>query len=289
VGVGQTVARPYWIRILLLGGEPDGLRLIEKSNWNGAGLVVPRALLSDAKQRKEMARTGVYVLFAPPEGSGLPRVYVGEGDPIRPRLDQHAAKKDFWTHCICFTSKDDNLNKAHVQYLEACLVGLAGQNKRCALDNGNVPAPPSLSESDVADADGFLAEMLLCFPVLGLNVFSAATTSGATKRVFYLSGKGVTAEGHETAEGFFVRAGSRAVGVEVPSCHAFVKDLRTALIKNGVLRSDADAFAFAQDYVFPSPSTAAGVVLGRSSNGRIDWKTKDGQTLKQIQETDPSA
>ena len=39
-----------------------------------------------------------------------------------------------------------------------------------------------------------------------------------------------------------------------------------------------------QDYVFASPSAAAGVVQGRSANGRVDWKTKDGKTLKDLQE-----
>lgn len=134
------------------GGDPDGLRTIEKSNWSGAGLVVPRSLFGESKQRRELARTGVYVLFGPPEESGLPRVYVGEGDPIKPRLEQHAGKKDFWTSCIAFTSKDENLNKAHVQYLEARLLDLAAQAKRCVLDNGNSPALPSLSEADAADA-----------------------------------------------------------------------------------------------------------------------------------------
>lgn len=280
------MSKPYSIKIFLPGGDPDGVRLIEKSNWSGAGLMIPRALFSEGRQRKELARTGVYVLVGPPEESGLPRVYVGEGDPIRPRLDQHAAKKDFWTSCFAFTSKDENLNKAHVQYLEARLIGLATQTKRCSLDNGNVPAQPSLSESDAADADGFLAEMLLCFPVLGLGVFSTAGPATATGRTLYLSAKGVKAEGRETAEGFAVRAGSAAVKVEVPSCHAYLKELRTALAANGVFKPVEGGFVFDQDYVFQSPSTAAGVILGRSANGRIEWKTNDGKTLKQLQEAE---
>ena len=173
--------------------------------------------------------------------------------------------------------------------MEARLIGLASQTKRCTLDNGNAPALPSLSESDAADADGFLAEMLLCFPVLGLSVFSAAGPAAATGRTLYLSAKGVKAEGRETAEGFVVRMGSAAVKAEVPSCHAYLKDLRTALVANGVLKPDGDRFAFAQDYVFPSPSTAAGVVLGRSANGRVEWKTTDGKTLKQLQETEATS
>jgi hypothetical protein len=143
--------KPYSIKVFLPGGDPDGLRTIEKSNWSGAGIVIPRALMGEAKSRRELTRTGVYVLVGPPEESGLPRVYVGEGDPIKPRLEQHAAKKDFWTSCIAFTSKDENLNKAHVQYIESRLITFAAKAKRCVLDNGNAPALPSLSEADAAD------------------------------------------------------------------------------------------------------------------------------------------
>lgn len=283
------MSKPYSIKVFLPAGDPDGLRIIEKSNWSGAGLVVPRSLFGESRQRRELARTGVYVLVGPPEASGLPRVYVGEGDPIRPRLEQHAAKKDFWTSCIAFTSKDENLNKAHVQHLEARLIALAAQAKRCVLDNGNVPARPSMSEADAADAEGFLSEMLLCFPLLGLGVFSPAARAAQSARSLFLSAKGVKADGAETSEGFVVRTGSGAVKSTVPSCHAYLKELRAALIANEVLKPAGDGFVFTQDYVFASPSTAAGVVLGRSSNGRVEWKTKDGRTLKQVQEAEASS
>jgi hypothetical protein len=227
----------YSIKIFLPGSDPDGLRIIEKSNWSGSGLVVPRSLFGEAKQRKELARTGVYVLVGPPENSGLPRIYVGEGDPIRPRLEQHATKKDFWTSCIAFTSKDENLNKAHVQHLEAQLIAQVTRAKRCVLDNSNAPQRPSLSEADAADAEGFLAEMLLCFPVLGVGVFSAASSEEKVGTLLSLKAKGVEARGMETPQGFVIRSGSRAVKVEVPSCHAYLKELRAALVENGVLKA----------------------------------------------------
>ena len=224
--------------------------------------------------------------MGPPEESGLPRVYVGEGDPIKPRLEQHAAKKDFWTSCISFTSKDENLNKAHVQFIESRLITLAAQAKRCVLDNGNAPALPSLSEADAADAETFLSEMMLCFPVLGLSVFTAAAPLQKAGKLLFIASKGVKAEGMETQDGFVVRAGSGAVKNEVPSCHAYLKELRAALVANGVLKFKGECFVFAQDYVFASPSTAAGVVQGRASNGRLDWKTKDGRTLKDLQDAE---
>jgi Domain of unknown function (DUF4357) len=277
-------SKPYSLRIFVPGGDPDGLRTIEKSNWNGSGIVIPRALLSEAKARKELTRTGVYILLGPPEDSGLPRIYVGEGDPIRPRLESHAAKKDFWTACIAFTSKDEHLNKAHVQYLESRLIALATQAKRCVLENGNEPALPSLAEIDAADADGFLAELLLCCPLLGLHVFSIPTASPSPTRLLTLAAKGISAQGAELADGFLVKVGSQAVVDLVPSCAPYIKQLREAMLSNGVLAPKNGVLVFTQDYLFGSPSTAGGVVLGRSVNGREAWKTKDGKLLKEIQD-----
>ena len=101
--------------------------------------------------RPELQRAGVYLLVGPDEQSQLPRLYVGEGDPVGPRLDQHAKNKDFWTHAVTFTSNDEHLHKAHVQFLESHLIELAKAAKRCSLDNGNAPVPPSLSEADTAE------------------------------------------------------------------------------------------------------------------------------------------
>ena len=50
------------------------------------------------------------------------------------------------------------------------------------------------------------------------------------------------------------------------------------------LEDTGTMYRMVQDYVFGSPSTAAGVLLGRSSNGRTEWKDGNGRSLKSIQE-----
>jgi hypothetical protein len=286
--------RGFSVNVFLPSGEPDGLKVVEKSNWTGRGLVIPRAIFAESRGRAELDRTGVYLLVGPSESSSLPALYVGEGDPVKPRLDQHAKQKDFWTHAVVFTSKDSNLNKAHVQRLEARLVDLAGRAKRCFLQNGNCPAAPSLSESEEAFAEGFLDDVLLCLPILGYSLFedsaaAAASAGPAGSVTLHLKSKGVAATGVDTPAGFVVHKGSRAVGDDkiTPSMVEYiphVKDRRDDLIRQGVLAKDGDAYVFTQDYVFGSPSTAASVVMGRNANGRVDWKTVNGQSLKELQE-----
>ena len=153
---------PFSLRIFVADGDPDGLRLVERSNWVGKALVFPRALLPLVKQRAELNQTGVYLLLGPREDGEGDMLYVGEGDPIRPRLESHYAQKDFWTRAVCFVAAPGQLNKAHVQFLESNLVRLAKAAKRLPLDNGNHPAEPSLSEADRAEMLVFLDKCWVC-------------------------------------------------------------------------------------------------------------------------------
>jgi hypothetical protein len=222
-------------------------------------------------------------LVGTPEGGILPTIYVGEGDPVKARMNQHYGKKDFWDWAVFFVAKDDSLNKAHVQHLEARLLGLARVAKQCRIDNSQEPLPPTLSEADTAFVESFLQDILSIVPLLGLSVFEKTESLRKPTELFAVESKGIRASGYEDAKGFVVVNGSQVVKDEVPSIQPFMSALRKDLLEQGVIVPNGSHYVFVQDQSFNSPSTAAGVVLGRSANGRIEWKSKDGKTLKQIQ------
>ena len=280
------MSKPFSLRIFVADGDPDGLRVVERSNWIGKALVFPRALLPKVKARDELGQTGVYLLLGPRDDGEGDKLYVGEGDPVRPRLESHYAQKDFWSRAVCFVAAPGQLNKAHVQFLEANLVRLAKAAKRLPLDNGNTPAEPTLSEADRADMSVFLENMLGLLPVLGVHAFERvpqALAPGVT--LLTCRGKGVEAQGYESTQGFVVKAGSRAVAEPVPSFLQLrgTADLRADLIASGVMVPEAGAYRFTQDYAFSAPSAASDIVMGGATNGRLMWKDGKGRTLKELQ------
>jgi hypothetical protein len=283
--MAELQLRPFFIRVLVPTGDPDGLRIVEKSNWPGVGVVFNRTNYKEVVSRGELEKTGVYVLVGTSDDSILPTLYIGEGDPVKNRLNQHYGKKDFWEWAVFFVAKDDSLNKAHVQHLEAELLRLAREAKQCKLDNGQGALVPTLSEAELALADSFLHDILSIFPLLGLGVFEkTVTTTKKSGKQLTIDSKGIKASGYEDAKGFVVVKGSQVVKAETNTIHQYLSTLRKDLLAQGVIVDQGQQYAFTQDQVFTSPSTAAGVILGRSANGRIEWKNSDGKTLKHLQE-----
>ena len=282
---------PFSLRIFVADGDPDGLRIVERTNWNGKALVFPRAAWAQpiVAARAELQQTGVYLRLGPREDGEGDRLYIGEGDPIKPRLTAHDkghAEKSFWTRAICFVTMGQALNKAHAQFLEANLIRLAKQAKRVPLDveNKKNESEPTLSEADRADMQVFLAHMLGMLPVLGVHAFEQPPKAPAlTAPELTCKGKGLVAQGYESTQGFVVKVGSQAMGEVKPSMTPSTVAMRQDLISSGVLAAQGSALVFTQDFVFTSTSTPASIVLGRNANGRLEWKDSQGRALKLLQ------
>ena len=161
---------PFTIRIFVPDGDPEGVRVIDRMNWTGLGVVFPRDKWSSIKQRKEFLQTGVYILSGY-QDEELPTLYIGETDDLRGRIDSHCQSKGFWDRAIVFTAANNCLNKAHVRWLEHALLERAAKAKQSHLDNGTAPPEPALSEAERADTEAFLQEILQILPLVGLRAF----------------------------------------------------------------------------------------------------------------------
>ena len=273
-------------------GDPDGLRIIDQPNWSGVGVAFPRGAYKEVRKRKEFERTGIYILVGPsPGGSAVPTLYIGQSDRVQTRLDKHHKEKDFWEWAVFFVSKDNALNVAAAKYIESRLIELAVTAKRSHLDNGNEPAGPNLGDADAADAEGFLTHMLRVLPLLGISAFEQKEFKTVAQERNLLTctakTKGIIAKGFVQPGGFVVCKGSLAAVEEQGGIHDYMRSIRKDLLATAVLKTEGGHYRFTQDYDLSSPSTAAGVILGRSANGRTEWKdSATGQTLRDIQEAE---
>ena len=96
---------------------------------------------------------------------------------------------------------------------------------------------------------------------------------------FVLAGRGASATGYlGESESFTVAKGSYIAPDVTEGIQQSYKDLRSELIRNGVILNRW----FMKDYTFSSVSAAAAVLLGRSANGRLEWTKLDGRTFAQV-------
>ena len=278
----MTGRRPFTIQIFAADGLPDGLRLVSKSNWIGQCIVCPRGRYSQMKSRREFSQSGVYLLVGQ-DGDRLPKLYVGEAEKVKNRLDSHYTNKDFWQQAIVFTAKEPPLNKAQVKYLEARLLELAKKRGRSKLQNKGASLRPGLSEAEQATMEGYLDELLSLLPVLGVTFFEPDETPGPDRKIYYLEGPGCSATGLEVNTGFKVLQKSLARAEPVASFkkqRPYYYRQRQELIDAETLRKTDDGYRFTKDWIFGSGSAAAAVCLGRSANGLKEWKDKSGTSLK---------
>jgi len=276
------------IKLFLLFGDPRRLRTAEISNWSGKAVAGPRTELAELLAREELNQAGIYVLTGTDPDSGKPRAYVGEAEVIGERLKQHKAK-DFWVQIITFVSKDENLTKAHIRYLEGRLIEEAVEVGRVTLENAQ-QSGAKLPESDREDMEVFLEKIRQLLPVLGSELLARAsvpTEEGkASEDRLICEIKGLKAEGRRTSEGFLVFAESQAVSELRPSApkqHPFVGKLRDGLVEDGSLAAGDGHLIFTRDTEFSSPSAAAAVVHGGGANGLTAWRTPTGKTLKELE------
>lgn len=275
---GQT------IKMFLIDGNSDGRLTCELSNWTGLAYRIPRTEVKKCNDRPNLNSTGIYMLFGRNE-EDEEAVYIGEAEEVYNRLQDHLREKDFWNEVIVFISKDENLNKAHIKYLENKLYHKAKKANRYKIVNGNIPPMPSISEADRAEMNTFSENVEMLVNMLGHKLFSEVQKNIDTENenVLYLkSSRGADSTGAQTSEGFVVFKNSKIASEVVNSFSERLKVKRKELIDSNKVQIIDGEYIVIEDLLFSSPSLAADIVTGRSANGLVEWKNKHGVILKNL-------
>ena len=267
------------IQIFLPEGNPHGIKIAEITSRTVLAILIPRQQLTEAAKREELNGVGVYMLFG--QSDAKPQLYIGETENCLNRLKEHHVKKEFWTTALVFVSKTHYFTKTHIKFLEWYCWDIAKKANRYLLDNSNTPSKPHISESAQADLLDNFETMQMLASTLGYPVFDEIKKP-LPKEIIICKDKDAYAKGEYTEQGLVVFAHSTCNLIPTNTAGASLISMREQLQQKGVLQRKENVLVFMEDYIFSSPSTAAGVVLARSANGWREWKFNDGRTLDEV-------
>lgn len=289
------------IRIYLADATASGIRYAELVNWTGQAIACPRSRLGELGNWPEAHKPGVYLLFEARLGDSKPLAYIGESENVADRLATQERKKEFWNEVVVFSSKDENLTKAHVKFLESTLVGLAKQAGRYELENGNTPAESSLPRADRDAMAEFVENIRMILGTLGYpilepllrpSVSEQSELKGAAREVqsakpavdLVFRVNDLVAYGAATDEGFVLKKGSQLSRINTDSAPKKIVIAKEQLQLEGRLQPDDGRFLLMEDILVSSSSYAAVMVAGTSRSGPQSWTTPDGRTLKALED-----
>ncbi|MDN7674082.1 GIY-YIG nuclease family protein [Burkholderia oklahomensis] len=288
------------IRVYLADATVTGIRYAELVNWTGHAIACPRNRLSELSNWQEASKPGVYFLFEGRFRDSKPLAYIGESENVLQRLTNHDRSKDFWNEAVIFTSKDENLTKAHIKYLESSLVVLSKNADRYQLENSNTPPESSLPRADRDAMAEFVENIRMVLGILGYQILEpilpvrTAVPVGDTALMvapevpqvtdLTFSVNGLLAFGAMTDEGFVLKKGSQLSSTNSLSVPGRVAIIKERLLKDGLVAHDGNRLVATTDILLTSSTYAAAIVAGTSRSGPQSWKTRDGRTLKELED-----
>ncbi|MBK1883361.1 GIY-YIG nuclease family protein [Luteolibacter pohnpeiensis] len=280
------------LRLFLPDGSASGPRYYELVNWTGQAVLMPVSRIKDlvSGEWPEFERPGVYLVRGESQ-EGHHCAYIGESENVAKRVQGHPATLGFdVTELLLFSSKDDNLTKSHVLWLESALIELATYAKRIKLTNSTAPITKALSKAELATMLEFLENLKLVAQTAGFHFLERAkvrSTGAVPVAQFYIQKQkqDLKAQAMQSDEGFVILAGSRASGKVTETLGKGYALQREELIEQGVMKLEPDGnYVFTSDALFTSPSAAAAIVSGYPSSGPAMWKDERGVSLGELLE-----
>jgi hypothetical protein len=288
------------IRVYLADATVTGIRYAELVNWTGQAIACPRHRLNELSSWPEASKPGVYFLFEGRYGETKPMAYIGESENVCQRLTSHDRNKEFWNEVVIFTSKDENLTKAHIKYIESALVGLSKIADRYQLENGNTPPESSLPRADRDAMEEFVENIRMVIGILGYSILepilrsksNSASQATIVSQVYdenpfeelYFNVNNLSARGVATDEGFVLKKGSHLSKFNTESIPGKLVSVKERFFKDGLLVEDGDKLIATEDILLSSSSYAAAIVAGTSRSGPQSWKNYKGKSMKQIED-----
>lgn len=260
-------------------GQPDGIRSIRRNLSTMTVYVIPRPLLSEAKNISGINRPGIYYLINESDDNKIAQIYVGQTRNGIARLDDHNRSKDFWNKAIMFLAESKTFTLDMISGLEKFAIMKAQESKRYKVENTVVPKY-EIDEYDLASVEEIYDEIQFIMGTQGYKMDDSKTSLDEAA-VLHTTRNGIEAFGIYDGEKFEVLEGSQVNIDKKVSLERYNKQ-RTELLENGSITKIDGKYILNVILTFNTPSGASDFILGGSTNGWTEWKNKDGKTLDEL-------
>lgn len=267
------------LEIIYHNGQPDGIRSIRRHLSTMTTYVIPRPLLSEAKKLTGINRPGIYYLISENDDNKIAQIYIGQTRNGVSRLDDHNRSKDFWNKAIMFLADSKTFSLDMISGLEAYAIGKATEAKRYKVEN-TVNPRYEIDEYDLPLIEEVYEEIKFIMATQGYKMEISPNTLNEAN-ILHTTRNSVHALGIYDGDQFEVLEGSQ---IDMSrKCHSEkVEKQRQTAVQNGNIIKNGEKYILNVSIPFTSPSTAAMFVLGGSTNGWVEWKSKDGKTLDEL-------
>ena len=260
-------------------GQPDGIRSIRRNLSTMTVYVIPRPLLSEAKNISGINRPGIYYLINESDDNKIAQIYVGQTRNGIARLDDHNRSKDFWNKAIMFLAESKTFTLDMISGLEKFAIMKAQESKRYKVENTVVPKY-EIDEYDLASVEEIYDEIQFIMGTQGYKMDDSKTSLDEAA-VLHTTRNGIEAFGIYDGEKFEVLEGSQVNIDKEVKLEKYNKQ-RVELLENGSITKVDGKYILNAILTFKTPSGASDFILGGSTNGWVEWKDKNGKTLDDI-------
>lgn len=260
-------------------GQPDGIRSIRRNLSTMTVYVIPRPLLSEAKNISGINRPGIYYLINESDDNKIAQIYVGQTRNGIARLEDHNRSKDFWNKAIMFLAESKTFTLDMISGLEKFAILKAQESKRYKVENTVVPKY-EIDEYDLASVEEIYDEIQFIMGTQGYKMDDSKASLDEAA-VLHTTRNGVEAFGIYDGEKFEVLEGSQVNIDKKVNLEKYNKQ-REELLENGSITRIGEKYILNVILTFNTPSGASDFILGGSTNGWTEWKSKDGKTLDEL-------
>ena len=260
-------------------GQLDGIRSIRRNLSTMTTYVIPRPLLSEAKNISGITRPGIYYLINESDDNRIAQIYIGQTRNGINRLDDHNRSKDFWNKAIMFLAESKTFTLDMISGLEKFAIMKAQESKRYKVENSVVPKY-EIDEYELVAVEEIYDEIQFIMATQGYKMDDAKRSINE-ERILHTTRNGIAARGMYDGEKFEVLDGSE-INMDKPAHLRSYNRLRDELLSKQSIVKAGEKYILNVTLDFNTPSGASDFVLGGSTNGWTEWKDRDGKTLDEL-------